>query len=84
MTAVVEPSSIKPAPSDPSASAAPARVRIAEPALHHIVIVGGGAAGPRTTTPSPLSWWSGQQGSKGQMLYGILTALRQAEAINWS
>jgi len=44
MTAVVERSSTKPAPSDPSASAAPARVRIAEPALHHIVIVGGGAA----------------------------------------
>ena len=50
MTAVVEPSSIKPAPSDPSASAAPARVRIAEPALHHSVIVGGGAAGLELAT----------------------------------
>jgi len=50
MIALVEPSSTKPAPSDPSASAAPARARIAEPALHHIVIVGGGAAGLELAT----------------------------------
>ncbi len=50
MTAVAEPTAEKlPSPST-SASNPPTRIRIAEPSLHHIVIVGGEAAGLELAT----------------------------------
>jgi NADH:ubiquinone reductase (H+-translocating) len=50
MTTVVEPTSDKPSSSSPSASDLPTRIVIADPSLHHIVIVGGGAAGLELAT----------------------------------
>jgi NADH:ubiquinone reductase (H+-translocating) len=50
MTIVVEPISDKASSSTPSANDPPTRIVIADPSLHHIVIVGGGAAGLELAT----------------------------------
>ena len=50
MTTVVEPTSDKASSSTPSANDPPTRIVIGDPSLHHIVIVGGGAAGLELAT----------------------------------